>query len=215
MRGEYVCPKSQKRRSMELPPHARRIRFGEHVILAFLGTTSACAENTTGSTCTNTFGGNYLRMRGEYPPCFIIIFAFMELPPHARRIPPPAPPKPGKQGTTSACAENTGVCIRWGVFVGNYLRMRGEYNTKKPKPRARKELPPHARRIRYDRNVKTIPIGTTSACAENTIAPRGGNRLRWNYLRMRGEYTCVACNAFSSSELPPHARRILFPGAVM
>ena len=208
MRGEYVCPKSQKRRSMELPPHARRIRFGEHVILAFLGTTSACAENTTGSTCTNTFGGNYLRMRGEYPPCFIIIFAFMELPPHARRIRVFVLGGGCSLGTTSACAENTYRSVGGQCDSGNYLRMRGEYNTKKPKPRARKELPPHARRIRYDRNVKTIPIGTTSACAENTIAPRGGNRLRWNYLRMRGEYGEKPQVGAGILELPPHARRI-------
>ena len=134
MRGEYDSVSMSFWLSWELPPHARRIPWGASHGFHRGGTTSACAENTTGSTCTNTFGGNYLRMRGEYPPCFIIIFAFMELPPHARRIPPPAPPKPGKQGTTSACAENTGVCIRWGVFVGNYLRMRGEYVSQRRRP---------------------------------------------------------------------------------
>ena len=200
---------------VELPPHARRIPLVPPAQTHSVGTTSACAENTLLASLSSLLSWNYLRMRGEYHPRPRQNRGSKELPPHARRIRVFVLGGGCSLGTTSACAENTYRSVGGQCDSGNYLRMRGEYNTKKPKPRARKELPPHARRIRYDRNVKTIPIGTTSACAENTIAPRGGNRLRWNYLRMRGEYTCVACNAFSSSELPPHARRILFPGAVM
>ena len=51
-------------------------------------------------------------------------------------------------------------------------------------------------------------LGTTSACAENTI-------FRWprlsghgNYLRVRGEYTGLTVGETYESELPPRARRI-------
>ena len=51
---------------MELPPRARRIRgdiFGKE---NENGTTSACAENTSGHGETPSDWGNYLRVRGEY-----------------------------------------------------------------------------------------------------------------------------------------------------
>jgi len=51
---------------------------------------------------------------------------------------------------------------------GNYLRVRGEY---------RRSLP-----------ATWHPLGTTSACAENTAIGGVGARAGWNYLRVRGEY---------------------------
>ena len=71
------------------------------------------------------------------------------------------------------------------------------------------ELPPRARRIRYAQPESTPPIGTTSACAENTRlhAPRW--RTTWNYLRVRGEYGSRMMCTVKSQELPPRARRIL------
>ena len=71
------------------------------------------------------------------------------------------------------------------------------------------ELPPRARRIQVSQINAKAMIGTTSACAENTLHSSGkwvkaGNYLRvrgeyplldylvelgfWNYLRVRGEY---------------------------
>ena len=56
-----------------------------------------------------------------------------------------------------------------------------------------------------------MPIGTTSACAENTgstgsilVNPR-------NYLRVRGEYRSATIIKVQEVELPPRARRILSP----
>ena len=70
-----------------------------------LGTTSAHAENTQGFACLSPAAGNYLRVRGEYPPAgqtwFLGNYLRMrgeysaepsefrtpwELPPYARRI---------------------------------------------------------------------------------------------------------------------------------
>ena len=51
-------------------------------------------------------------------------------------------------------------------------------------------------------------LGTTSACAENTV---GTGQLVWatgNYLRVRGEYSFATENASPKRELPPRARRI-------
>ena len=50
------------------------------------GTTSACAENTNGVQIGGAALGNYLRVRGEYPPNFPTVPNTPELPPRARRI---------------------------------------------------------------------------------------------------------------------------------
>ena len=73
-----------------------------------------------------------------------------------------------------------------------------------------KELPPHARRILLSSWITSDIYGTTSACAENTRHTSSRCRLRWNYLRMRGEYALWRPPPHHLRELPPHARRILF-----
>ena len=70
----------------------------------------------------------------------------------------------------------------------NYLRVRGEYWDRGIPCYPRVELPPRARRIRRLGSNRVKVLGTTSACAENTLLAGGiklGNR---NYLRVRGEY---------------------------
>ena len=54
---------------------------------SFIGTTSACAENTHPGEKYSTTGENYLRVRGEYWGRYVTVTVL--------------------QGTTSACAENT------------------------------------------------------------------------------------------------------------
>ena len=51
-------------------------------------------------------------------------------------------------------------------------------------------------------------IGTTSACAENTVRGWGVYNEGWNYLRVRGEYETFASAWAILAELPPRARRI-------
>ena len=52
-------------------------------------------------------------------------------------------------------------------------------------------------------------IGTTSACAENTIARNRRPPMHGNYLRVRGEYVHRHGHHGDQRELPPRARRIL------
>ena len=70
------------------------------------------------------------------------------------------------------------------------------------------ELPPRARRILWGWCATVGFRGTTSAYAENTR--RGGSSPphRWNYLRVRGEYTYRKVTGTINQELPPCARRI-------
>ena len=113
-------------------------------------------------------------------------------------------------GTTSACAENTAAdcCSRRGSR--NYLRVRGEYNSWSRGCSRKRELPPRAQRILFGTVISIHSMGTTSACAENTI-PRPVNYHRfWNYLRVRGEYAERPWAASLMPELPPRARRIHF-----
>ena len=112
-------------------------------------------------------------------------------------------------GTTSAYAENTvGGCQAWVVW-GNYLRVRGEYNSPKRPAADTRELPPRTRRIRAIQSAEQLVQGTTSAYAENTPVEAGQFRTSGNYLRVRGEYFEMASHAVMIQELPPRTRRIL------
>ena len=74
-------------------------------------------------------------------------------------------------------------------MVWNYLRVRGEYAEAREKKIGMLELPPRTRRILQLDNIPTVPLGTTSAYAENTG---------------------LSNNLYSTPlELPPRTRRIL------
>ena len=76
-------------------------------------------------------------------------------------------------GTTSACAENTVVWLYGFEFAWNYLRVRGEYAGPIDVANHEPELPPRARRIPGQYTSSGHPVGTTSACAENTLNELG------------------------------------------
>ena len=147
MRGEYLCPGSTGLPHTELPPRARRIPTMLPAFIRPGGTTSACAENTAYWIMAEGPGGNYLRVRGEYPLRDLSPARGSELPPRARRIHKSVPWSPLHRGTTSACAENTS-CFCWGAHTKwNYLRVRGEYISILISSWTVRELPPRARRI--------------------------------------------------------------------
>ena len=133
----------------------------------------------------------------------------VELPPRARRILFPTQAPTRSSGTTSACAENTGLhpcpCKR----ARNYLRVRGEYLVGRVHHTCDGELPPRARRIREFQQLSSLSLGTTSACAENTCFVFCQVFVTRNYLRVRGEYPHSVSNQAPPGELPPRARRIL------
>ena len=70
------------------------------------------------------------------------------------------------------------------------------------------ELPPRARRILLRSLFQLGVEGTTSACAENTRPHPHGETKKWNYLRVRGEYSTWVFEPRPFGELPPRARRI-------
>ena len=112
-------------------------------------------------------------MRGEYWWQPTDDGGEVELPPRARRILVDSVMMRGKNGTTSACAENTYPKQFWDRKHWNYLRVRGEYLHIITNDGADLELPPRARRILADDLVDGIALGTTSACAENTLNELG------------------------------------------
>ena len=173
---------------MELPPRARRILADATVVAAHNGTTSACAENTGAGILQGYAEGNYLRVRGEYAGPALTAGVLGELPPRARRIRSMGLLRGLNNGTTSACAENTCVRFRLRHFFGNYLRVRGEYLKKVCELTPKAELPPRARRIPGTPEHSPPKLGTTSACAENTIPQDQAIGDEGNYLRVRGEY---------------------------
>ena len=132
----------------------------------------------------------------------------MELPPRARRILLNGLPIQIKNGTTSACAENTSPAFISMQPAGNYLRVRGEYQSTVLPHHRHWELPPRARRIHLASRCNRHFRGTTSACAENTKHFPLTLAHIMNYLRVRGEYRLVFRGCRDSRELPPRARRI-------
>ncbi|VEI98269.1 Uncharacterised protein [Corynebacterium matruchotii] len=147
VRGEYPVMRFRYRAWLELPPRARRI-LGDPAMTSFgRGTTSACAENTATTYNRSAWRRNYLRVRGEYRQVLQCNLQRAELPPRARRIPRFRQAINKLIGTTSACAENTGLFIARQPQFGNYLRVRGEYLHNKGRGAMRSELPPRARRI--------------------------------------------------------------------
>ena len=150
-------------------------------------------------------------MRGEYLTGCATGWKNTELPPRARRIPGFCRQVAGAKRTTSACAENTcrlGQKLSW---LGNYLRVRGEYGFRTKAEAEAWELPPRARRIHTIAEWAASDNGTTSACAENTFAPLRDLSPARNYLRVRGEYRSAAVSSWAGWELPPRARRIHNP----
>ena len=107
VRGEYATPPPCETRHTELPPRARRIPAPITFCENQCGTTSACAENTSGVYQNILRNRNYLRVRGEYKRRRAIEINPLELPPRARRIPRAGRKSHPVLGTTSACAENT------------------------------------------------------------------------------------------------------------
>ena len=86
MRGEYGEIRLRDIENLELPPRARRIRYISPARADWMGTTSACAENTSAGLFCLLDYGNYLRVRGEYVHEEIHDSPHVELPPRARRI---------------------------------------------------------------------------------------------------------------------------------
>ena len=107
VRGEYYSSKPNSYFTSELPPRARRIRTRSGICVWRFGTTSACAENTQHIPGYFASTRNYLRVRGEYRISAPQWCNRTELPPRARRIRDWCFTNRGKEGTTSACAENT------------------------------------------------------------------------------------------------------------
>ena len=147
-------------------------------------------------------------MRGEYRRLMTPIAPAVELPPRARRIPPTPSRTARTFGTTSACAENTAY-FKPSMWAGrNYLRVRGEYSRRLDISYNAVELPPRARRILFKSRATGFNTGTTSACAENTLARNQEWASPRNYLRVRGEYSRSVWATSVPQELPPRARRI-------
>ena len=208
VRGEYLARPFVAVEYEELPPHTRRIPDKKIAQLQAEGTTSAHAENTGGYDYPIGFDGNYLRTRGEYPLPRGGEVGVKELPPHTRRIQPESHLKTGRNGTTSAHAENTQQLRVTDRIKRNYLRTRGEYPVVDDTLTMLMELPPHTRRILRHAGSLIRCQGTTSAHAENTAVGVDNHLIFRNYLRTRGEYVRSATSICFRAELPPHTRRI-------
>ena len=111
-------------------------------------------------------------------------------------------------GITSACEENTRHSRYAKPYPRNYPRARGEYNQVVGCLIYCWELPPRTRRILTKLTGNNYLTGTTSAYAENTVYQTTYHENQRNYLRVRGEYSCIIGAMTMMLELPPRTRRI-------
>ena len=209
VRGEYLTALLAPHVHPELPPRTQRIHPARETRSSPLGTTSAYAENTSDAELLEQLFENYLRVRGEYKSGKTGIKTVPELPPRTRRILHDFDGQIPTPGTTSAYAENTVMRLYSDCKQRNYLRVRGEYYLPFQGHLGQMELPPRTRRIRTDNKVQPLFSGTTSAYAENTCWNSCSSARRWNYLRVRGEYSLFHVFCGPGWELPPRTRRIL------
>ena len=147
-------------------------------------------------------------MCGEYIPLKKFVFRSGELPPRVRRIHNGIDVSWWRTGTTSACAENTCGRTAQGELRRNYLRVCGEYREFINQATEEPELPPRVRRIHTGLGASPPCMGTTSACAENTLWCGQKENHPRNYLRVCGEYTPFIIHTPHPVELPPRVRRI-------
>ena len=98
---------------------------------------------------------------------------------------------------------------------GKYLRMRGEEIASRTASAISWEIPPHARRRVPACTLSECLLGNTSACAEKSPSRSSPLLRAWKYLRMRGEERRVASMIWAATEIPPHARRREYSGAVV
>ena len=151
VRGEYTDKSLSGTPVTELPPRTRRIPARQLPARGERGTSSAYAENTISEHLHGTRPWNYLRVRGEYDLGTGEYKNGSELSPRTRRIPGCDGDEACCCGTTSACAENTPSAHRRGASPRNYLRVRGEYDSRTQIGFLPGELPPRARRILPER----------------------------------------------------------------
>ena len=146
-------------------------------------------------------------MRGEESCGHLISLKVLEIPPRARRRAVAISAWSARPGNTSACAEkSSGMRFLW-LWLGKYLRVRGEEQAV-PRPLLHvMEIPPRARRRESSFVTMRGWVGNTSACAEKSYEPAFRSLRLRKYLRVRGEeiflYRCHKIDL----EIPPRARR--------
>ena len=179
----------------EIPPRARRRGLLVAHEVAEVGNTSACAEKRFEPHVRTNMARKYLRVRGEEIGTYITADKPLEIPPRARRRVSCPHHVITSIGNTSACAEkSSGMRFLW-LWLGKYLRVRGEEQAV-PRPLLHvMEIPPRARRRESSFVTMRGWVGNTSACAEKSYEPAFRSLRLRKYLRVRGEERLPAASA--------------------
>ncbi|VFB06055.1 Uncharacterised protein [Corynebacterium striatum] len=126
VRGEERAGLSQLADALEIPPRARRRACLVPIHPPHTGNTSACAEKSMPLAGLIAHPRKYLRVRGEEPTFWMVVFRMQEIPPRARRRVNNHIIGVSEQGNTSACAEKSSYAFGMKNSIRKYLRVRGE-----------------------------------------------------------------------------------------
>ena len=198
MRESYPLPGS--------PPRVRSRRRGRRARVPRAGITSACAEQTTRSSCGTTTTWDHLRVCGAdvapLGPC-----------PPLMGSPPRVRSRQGRTGArldigriTSACAEQIRCTGTWPWAPRDHLRVCGADIIRHLTPYGNVGSPPRVRSRPAGAVHRGPRLGITSACAEQT--PGAGRR--WgrtgDHLRVCGADDGGASNLANIAGSPPRVR---------
>ena len=168
------------------PPRVRSRQSGETRRNPAPGITSACAEQTNGSTTDAPRRRDRLRVCGADDIAAIVHAATEGSPPRVRSRPDAFGREWSGVGITSACAEQTRADDRGDGFVqGSPPRVRSRLNGSAP---------------------SSVNSGITSACAEQTGDVAHENRMQGDHLRVCGADLVHALHDPADQGSPPRVR---------
>ena len=168
--------------------------------------TSACAEQTPDSSSARNSPRDYLRVCGADPVSSHTNEMKAGLPPRVRSRPMPSCNRSSGGGITSACAEQTLVDRLSDMVDADYLRVCGADPVPLHEPVYGPGLPPRVRSRSRRGYRQHVGRGITSACAEQTTAPKAMTGTPRDYLRVCGADLVVFGVYGDDGGLPPRVR---------
>ncbi len=188
------------------PPRARERRRGDPRPGLARGTTPACAGTTKACGLSAATRWDDPRVRGNDLLAMKHNLVAEGRPPRARERLSDSGRRPGRTGTTPACAGTTMCRGRCGWWMRDDPRVRGN------DPRGRRFLlcsggrPPRARERRRLGRGRALRGGTTPACAGTTTCARTPSRASRDDPRVRGNDIALALAPVIAQGRPPRAR---------
>ena len=188
------------------PPRVRSRRPGRDLDRGHRGITSACAEQTCGRTPGRDHGRDHLRVCGADSTRDSPTTRGQGSPPRVRSRHALEELSESVPGITSACAEQTSSVWPSDANVWDHLRVCGADGMTGALGKNGTGSPPRVRSRQIPPPAVTVAAGITSACAEQTSAPREAAAHTGDHLRVCGADCSNAVTLANPYGSPPRVR---------